>query len=391
MGFEVSLVQRAKGSGRSAPERVLVTGGAGFIGSHLVDALVERGNEVRILDSLDPQVHGKEAKPPGFLPSQADVKIGSLLDPGMLNTALDGVDVVFHQAAVVGVGQSMYEIARYCEQNTLGAARLLEAVVARRDQIRKVVVASSMSIYGEGAYVDDTGERRTGRRTPEALGRHDWSVYERGTTQPLQDVATDEEKCLEPSSVYAINKRDHEELFLTVGRAYNIPTVALRYFNAYGSRQALSNPYTGVGAIFASRVLAGHRPCVFEDGHQKRDFVHVSDVVQANVLAMDTDRADYEALNIGSGESVSVLEVAGAVALSLGREDLVPDVTGNYRQGDIRNCYADISKARRLLGYEPTVQFAEGVTELVEWAAHQDASDTFDEHRRDLAARGLSV
>jgi dTDP-L-rhamnose 4-epimerase len=372
-------------------EQVLVTGGAGFIGSHLVDALVEGGHKVRILDSLDPQVHGEKAKPPDCLPSQVDVRIGSLLDPDVLNTALDGVDIVFHQAAVVGVGQSMYEIARYCENNTLGAARLLEAIVARRDRIRKVVVASSMSIYGEGAYVDEEGGRRIGRRSPQALAIHDWDVYEPGTRQRLYDIATDEEKCLEPSSVYAINKRDHEELFLTVGRAYEIPTVALRYFNAYGSRQALSNPYTGVGAIFACRVLAGHRPCVFEDGQQKRDFVHVSDVVKANVLAMETDRADYQALNIGSGEPISVLEVARAVALSLGREDLVPDVTGRYRQGDIRHCYADITKARRLLGYEPSVRFVRGVTELVEWAAHQEASDTFDDHRQELARRGLSV
>jgi dTDP-L-rhamnose 4-epimerase len=343
------------------------------------------------LDSLDPQVHGEHAKPPEFIPSEVDVRIGSVLDPDVLNSALDGIDVVFHEAAVVGVGQSMYEIVRYCEQNTLGAARLLEAVVARRDSIRKMVVASSMSIYGEGTYVNDQGERRTGRRTAEALAAHDWEVYEAGSTQRLTDIATDEEKCLEPSSVYAINKRDHEELFLTVGRAYEIPTVALRYFNAYGSRQALSNPYTGVGAIFACRVLAGHQPCVFEDGHQKRDFVHVSDVVQANILAMSTDRADYEAINVGSGEPISVLEVASAVASHLGREDLVPEIAGSYRQGDVRNCYADISKARRLLGYEPTIQFRQGVTELVEWAAEQEVSDTFDDHRRELAQRGLSV
>lgn len=370
-------------------ERVLVTGGAGFIGGHLVEALLTEGHDVRVLDSLDPQTHGSNPEPPSFL-ADVDVRVASMTDRDSVVQALGGVDVVFHQAAMVGVGQSMYDIAHYCESNTLGAAILLQAVVDNRAHIRKMVVASSMSVYGEGSYVDADGLPRRGSRDRKHLDAGDWEIRDPKTEEALRPVATTESKPLEPSSVYAITKRDHEELFLTVGQSYQIPTVALRYFNTYGRRQALSNPYTGVVAIFACRALSGHRPILFEDGTQRRDFVHVSDIVQANLLAMNKSSCDFDVVNVGSGESISVGEVAAGVLSALGR-DLEPEFPGTYRAGDIRHCWADISRAEELLGYQPQVKFAAGLADVVGWAAEQSPVDDFDEARRELAIRGLGA
>ena len=373
-------------------EQVLVTGGAGFVGSHLVDALIARGNRVRVLDSLEPQVHGPQRDAPPYWNPRAELVRGSVTDAAVVARALEGVDVVLHEAALVGVGQSMYDIARYCQVNTGGAAILLEEIVRRRDRIRKVLVASSMSVYGEGAYRTPQGEMRAPRlRGRDRLERSEWEMHDPTSGTPLEPMPTPEAKPLHPTSVYAITKRDHEELFLTVGYAYKIPTVALRYFNIYGERQALSNPYTGVAAIFSARVLNRQPPVLFEDGKQSRDFVHVSDVVQANLLALDTDRADYQALNVGTGRPTTVGQVAAAILDALGARDLAPTVLGTFREGDIRHCYADIALARTLLGYEPRVAFADGMRQLVEWVRGQGgAVDRFDQAHEQLVARGLA-
>ena len=372
-------------------EHVLITGGAGFVGSHLVDALVAAGRRVRVLDSLEQQVHGSGGEVPPYLNSRAELVRGSVTDADAIARALDGIDVVFHQAALVGVGQSMYDIARYCHVNTVGAGVLLEEIVKRRKQIRKVVVASSMSIYGEGAYRTPGRETRFPRlRSREWLERGEWELHDSTTGVPLEPIPTPETKPLQPTSVYAITKRDHEELFLTVGYAYRIPTVALRYFNIYGERQALSNPYTGVAAIFSSRILSGQSPVIFEDGKQSRDFVHVSDVVQANLLALETDRADYQALNVGTGRATTVGQVADAILSALGARHLVPTILGKFREGDIRHCYADITLACTLLGYEPRVSFADGMRQLVEWVRGQQVVDRFDQAHRQLVERGLA-
>lgn len=368
-------------------ENVLVTGGAGFIGSFLVDALLERGHRVRILDSLEDQVHA--GKLPDYLNPNAEFVHGSVLDRATVDRALEDVDVVYHEAAIVGVGQSMYDIRRYCEGNTLGAAVMLEGALARRDRIRKMIVASSMSIYGEGAYRTAAGEERAPRlRRREALERGDWEpVDESG--RPLQAIPTPETKPLHPTSVYAVTKRDHEELFLSVGYAYGIPTVALRYFNVYGPRQALSNPYTGVGAIFSSRLLNGKPPVIYEDGGQTRDFIHVSDIVQANIRALESDGADYQAVNVGTGTPTSIRALGDLIARELGVE-VEPEVTGSFREGDIRHCYADISRARRLLGYEPTTPLEHGVAQLVEWVRAQEAEDRFESAQAELVRMGLA-
>ena len=372
-------------------EHVLVTGGAGFVGSHLVDALVAQGDRVRVFDSLEPQVHGPAGQVPAYLDPEVELVRGSITDGAAVGRALDGIDVVFHHAALVGVGQSMYDIVRYCQVNTVGAAILLEEVVKRRDRIRKVVVASSMSVYGEGAYRTPQGEMRSPRlRSRDFLERGEWETRDAATGTPLAPIPTPETKPLHPTSVYAVTKRDHEELFLSVGYAYRIPTVALRYFNIYGERQALSNPYTGVAAIFSSRVLNGQPPIIFEDGQQSRDFIHVSDIVAANLLALATDRADYQTLNVGTGRPTTVREVADLILAALGKPDLKPQVLCKFREGDIRHCYADIALARRLLGFEPKVAFTQGIHQLVAWVRSQQAEDRFEQAHRQLVERGLA-
>ena len=367
---------------------VLVTGGAGFIGSHLVDALVEQGHRVRVLDALVSQVHG-EAPAPKHVNPAAEFVQGDVCDREAVGAALEGIDVVFHEAAEVGVGQSMYEIERYVRANDLGTAVVLEAVLARRPQIRKLVVASSMSIYGEGAYTcADHGSVAPQLRSTEQLRDRRWEVACPKCGKDLSPAPTTEEKPLFPTSVYAVTKQDQEQFCLAVGRSYGIPTVALRYFNVYGTRQALSNPYTGVCAIFSARLLNGNRPLIFEDGEQTRDFVHVSDIVQANLLALETNRADYEALNVGTGRPTSVRTVCELLAKGLDL-DIEPEIVGKYREGDIRHCVADISKAKSLLGYQPRVSLEQGIPELLSWVRAQAAQDQVENATAELESRQL--
>jgi dTDP-L-rhamnose 4-epimerase len=355
-------------------KNILVTGGAGFIGSHLVDALVERGHRVRVLDAVVEQVHGTAG--PQYLNPEAEFLQGDVCDAELVDRALEGVDVVYHEAAEVGVGQSMYEIARYVRANDLGTAVLLDQIVKRRPQIEKLMVASSMSIYGEGAYACDAcGPVQPKLRELSQLLDRDWELNCPRCNAKVKPMPTNEAKPLIPSSIYAISKQDQEQFCLVVGRAYNIPVVALRYFNVYGPRQALSNPYTGVCAIFSARLLKDQAPLVFEDGEQTRDFVHVSDIVQANLLALETDKADYQTLNVGTGSPISITEISNMLARGLNK-NIEPEITAKYREGDIRHCVADISRARTLLGYEPKVKLADGIPELLEWVRQQQVGDT---------------
>jgi dTDP-L-rhamnose 4-epimerase len=367
----------------------LITGGAGFIGSHVADELLEHGYQVRALDNLSEQVHGPDAGRPGYLHPEVELLRGDVRDREAVRAALDGVDAVFHFAARVGVGQSMYEIHRYTDVNNLGTAVLLEALAER--PVGRLVVASSMSLYGEGLYRDSRGALVAGtERDREQLKAHDWEV--RGHDgEALTPVPTPETKAPALSSVYALSKYDQERLCLMVGKAYDIPTVALRFFNVYGTRQALSNPYTGVLAIFASRLLNGNPPLIFEDGRQRRDFVHVSDVARACRLALTVREAEGQAFNVGSGRQSTVREIASAMAEVLGREDIRPEITGKYRVGDVRHCFADITLARRVLGYEPQMPLARGLLELSSWLAGQVAYDRVAEGHAELAARGLTV
>ena len=369
--------------------RILVTGGAGFIGSHVVDSLVARGDDVRVLDSLDGQVHDGL---PGYLSGAAEFVEGDVRDPSAVAASLDGVDRVVHLAAAVGVGQSMYEIERYTSINTLGAAVLLEKVLEVRDRIKKIVVASSMSIYGEGLYrCEAEGKELSPRmRSDDQLRAREWEPRCPSCGQELRAIPTAESTPITPGSIYAIGKRDHEEMTLVAGRAYSFPATALRFFNVYGPRQALSNPYTGVAAIFSSRLMNGRPPVIFEDGLQSRDFVHVSDISAAVLAALEPGAADGEALNVGTGVPTTVVQVAEVLARELG-VDLAPEVKNVFRAGDIRHCFADISRVRELLSYEPAVDFAQGMRELVGWLAESTALDRVDEATSALAERGLTI
>ena len=367
---------------------ILVTGGAGFIGSHLVDALVDAGHRVRILDSLVEQVHGPSAPP--HLNGQAEFILGDVCNAETVRNALDGIEVVYHQAAEVGVGQSMYEIVRYVRANDLGTAVLLEEMIKRPSQFKKLLVASSMSIYGEGAYRCETCGTNVypQLRSNEQLAAHDWEFKCERCGGVLSMAGTTETKPLFPTSVYAVSKQDQEQYCLAVGRAYGIPTVGFRYFNVYGTRQALSNPYTGVCAIFSSRLLNDQAPTIFEDGEQSRDFVHVSDIINANLLALENDGGDFAAMNIGTGRATSVKQIAQLLANGLGRK-IEPAIVGKYREGDIRHCIADISKAKRLIGYEPKVTLEKGLEELLAWVRQQAAADRVEAATAELSRKGL--
>jgi dTDP-L-rhamnose 4-epimerase len=370
-------------------KRILVTGGAGFVGSHTVDALLERGYEVTIFDSLSPQVHPDGL--PSYLARSAEFLQGDVRNPDAVRRAVRGKDMVLHMAAAVGVGQSMYEIANYMSANTQGTAVLLQTLLDNRVELEKLVVASSMSIYGEGRHRCDTcGEMAPPPRPVEELRARKWEPHCKECGDQLRPVATDESKPLQCTSYYALSKKDQEEMVLLYGRTYGVPAVALRYFNIYGTRQALSNPYTGVAAIFAARLINRRAPLIFEDGRQMRDFVSVRDVVQANLQALERSGADGLAVNVGSGEPISISDVAAVLAREMNIA-IPAQITGQFRAGDIRHCFADISRARHLLGYEPQFKFRAGVGELVEWLRSQSAVDRAAEATQELKAYGLTA
>jgi dTDP-L-rhamnose 4-epimerase len=370
-------------------KHVLITGGAGFIGSHLADELLRQGYRVRVLDDLSPQVHGPGNRRPDYLNPDVELITGDVRDPDAVKRALDGIDAVYHFAALVGVGQSMYEIARYTSVNNLGTAVLLEALINR--PVERLVVASSMSIYGEGLYRDPSGHVAAGMERPlEQLAAKDWEVKDASGNR-LTPVPTPETKVPTLASVYALGKYDQERICLITGRAYKIPTVAMRFFNVFGTRQALSNPYTGVLAIFASRLLNNKPPLIFEDGLQQRDFVSVYDIAQACRLALEVPEAAGQVFNVGSGRPYTVREVADRMGDVLGKKHIGYEVTGKYRVGDIRHCFADITLARQILGYEPKVTLEEGLQELAGWLEGQVAEDQVDKARAELDRRGLAI
>jgi len=370
--------------------RVLITGGAGFIGSHLADELLRHGYEVRALDLLLPQIHGPQQRRPDYLAAEVELVKGDVLGPDTVRQALKGVDAVVHLAALVGVGQSMYQIEKYTSTNNCGTAVLLEAL-ADGGKVEKLVVASSMSVYGEGLCRDGAGNLRDPRpRTLDQLKAGMWELQGKDD-QKLMPVPTPETKVPSLASIYALSKYDQERMCLIFGSAYQVPVVALRLFNVYGPRQALSNPYTGVLAIFASRLMNGNPPKLFEDGRQQRDFVSVHDVARAARLALEAENLADQVFNIGSGRKFSVLEIAHQLARVLERSDLEPEITGTYRAGDIRHCFADISAARAQLGYQPQVPFEQGVMELAQWLAGQTAHDNLLQAHAELRARGLTL
>jgi dTDP-L-rhamnose 4-epimerase len=368
--------------------RILITGGAGFIGSHLADELLHSGHVVKVFDLLCSQVHGAEKQSPEYLNPDVELVLGDVRDRDAVDRALQGIDAVYHFAAAVGVGQSMYEVEHYASINDIGTAVLLEALIKR--PVERLIVASSMSVYGEGLYRSRRGAIHCAvERSPTQLRSARWNPVD-DDDAALEPIPTPESKTPALSSVYALSKYVQERMCLMIGRAYNIPTVALRFFNVYGPRQALSNPYTGVLAIFASRLLNGKAPLIFEDGEQQRDFVNVRDVVQACRLSLDAAAPSDRVFNIGSGQAFTISELAERMADALGK-NLEPEITGKYRVGDIRHCFADIALARSMLGYAPQVSLEDGVVELADWLEGQIANDHVDSASAELATRGLTL
>ncbi len=365
-------------------KQILITGGCGFIGRYVTEELLARGYRVRILDSLIDQVHGDAA---AATPDEVELIRADVRDKDAVSRALQGIDGVVHLAAEVGVGQSMYEIARYVGGNDLGTAVLLEAMIDT--PVSRIVVASSMSVYGEGLYQAEDGTSANAvRRLAADIRAGRWDPVD-GDGAPLRPIATDEQKPVDLASIYALTKYAQERAVLIFGEAYNRDAVALRLFNVFGPGQALSNPYTGVLANFASRLINGQRPMIFEDGRQRRDFVHVRDVARAFRLALEQGSAAGHVINVGSGNAYAIADVATMLAAAMDVPELTSEIMGKARSGDIRNCFADISKARDLLGFEPQFRLEDCLGELASWVRQEQAVDRGAEMRQQLEQRGL--
>lgn len=368
-------------------KKVLVTGGAGFIGSFIVDRLIKEGHEVRILDNLDEQVH--KGKIPEYLNKEAEFVKGDVRDRETLAKAIEGVEVIFHEASAVGVGQSMYQIEHYMDVNTQATALLLDYLVNKEHDVKKIVVAASMSSYGEGLYeCGKCGKIKGQLRTEEQMKKGTWELSCGKCGSELKKVPTTEETVQDANSIYALSKKDQEEMFLMIGKTYGLPAVALRYFNVFGPRQSLSNPYTGVAAIFMSRVKNGNSPVIYEDGLQTRDFISVHDVAEANMLAMEKNSANYEVFNVGSGKARTIKEIAETI-IKLQGSSVKPDITNKFRKGDVRHCFADTSKIKSRLEFEPKVSFEEGMRELLKWSESVEAVDGFEKASNELKNKGL--
>lgn len=374
----------------SRMERILVTGGAGFIGSHTVDLLLERGYEVAIVDCLDPQVHGRKRRQPEYLARKSRFIKGDIRDRELMKKLVCDSDGLIHLAATVGVGQSMYEIERYVGNNTYGTAVLLDILSNEEHDVEKIVVASSMSVYGEGKYFCEKCNSNVypTLRGQEQLRAAQWDHQCPSCGSKLKSIPIDENKPLMPVSIYAMSKRHQEETCLLTGKTYRIPTIALRYFNVYGSRQALSNPYTGCIAIFTTRLLNNKPPLIFEDGQQTRDFIHVRDVARANLLALEKSNFDYEAINVGTGIPLSITQIATTLSKALGKK-IEPTITDKFRSGDIRHCYAEVGRLKQM-GFQPEYTFEAGLQETLQWVGRQPIPrDSLEKALEEMEERGL--
>jgi dTDP-L-rhamnose 4-epimerase len=374
--------------------RVLITGGAGFIGSNLALRLLREGHSVTVLDSLSPQIHGDDPKTTSPLYASVRGRVdfirASVCGETAVAQALAGAEAVVHLAAETGTGQSMYEILRYADINVGGTALLLDRLANHPHSVRRVVVASSRAIYGEGKYRAPDGSIVYPRaRRVEDLQAGRFEPLCPRTGEPLHLLPTDEESTIHPSSVYGITKQSQEQMVLTVCPSLGIEPVALRYQNVYGPGQSLKNPYTGILSIFSTRILNGNPINIFEDGRESRDFVFIDDVVQATCLALFHPDAAGQVFGIGSGVATDVQAVAQTLVRCYGRRVPV-NVTGAFRIGDIRHNLADLTKARRLIGFEPQVDFASGIERFADWVRNQEvAEDRYENSIQELAAKGL--
>jgi dTDP-L-rhamnose 4-epimerase len=370
-------------------KKVLITGGAGFIGSHLTDHLLAHQYSVRILDNLHPQIH-TQGKLPHYIPAAADFVQGDVTNRKDWEKALEDIDIVVHFAAAVGVGQSMYQVERYVRDNCLGTAILLDIIANTKHMVKKIIIAASMSSFGEGMYRCPKCSKiqQPALRNPSDMEKGVWEPQCDQCHVSLRAIPTGEDARLQSPSVYAITKKTQEELVLSIGKAYSVPAVSLRFFNAFGPRQSLSNPYNGVAAIFLSRIKNNKPPIINEDGKQTRDFVHIKDIVKAVRFAIEKPAANYQAFNIGSGIPITISRVA-EVTLKLCNSPLVPEITGKFRNFDVRHCYADTTKLATLLDWKPEVSFEQGMAEVYEWSKNEQATDLVEQAMKELAQRGL--
>jgi len=372
-------------------QKVLVIGGAGFIGSHLVDSLLALNHEIIVYDNLDPQVHGERSEPPDYLAKNIKFIKNDIRNKKMLYEVLKDVDIVYHLAASVGIGQSMYQIEDFVDVNTLGTAKLLDLLVNNENGVKKLIVASSNSTYGEGRYLCESCNKVNPKlRGIEQLKKGDWQLNCPICNKKLKPIGTDEDKPQECTSIYALTKKEQEKMCLMIGETYGINTTALRFFNVYGSRQALSNPYTGVCAIFSSNLLCGNSPIIYEDGNQTRDFIHVKDICQALILSLNKKEAKNEAFNVGTGVPTKIKTIAEILAKNI-NDKIKPTITNKFRLGDIRHCYADISKIESKLGFKPFYQIEDGMRELIEWVKLQQGKivDKSSRANEELKEKGL--
>ncbi len=368
-------------------KNILVTGGAGFIGSHLVDKLIDHGYKVRILDNLTPQVHGN--KVPVYLNKKAEFIKGDITNSKDIQKALSGIDAIFHEASVVGVGQSMYEIEHYVYQNSFGTAKLLDYLANGKHSVKRILVASSMSAYGEGLYKClKCGLIRPPLRTDQQMNKKQWELICPNCGQILKPIGIPESEPFHSNSIYAVTKQSQEEMVMILGNSYGIAATALRYFNVYGPRQSLSNPYTGVAAIFLSRLKNDKPPIVYEDGQQTRDFISVYDIAAANIACLENEKSFGRVFNLGTGSPISIKGVAKVLA-SLLKKDITPDITQKFRSGDVRHCSADISLIKKTLNWSPRWSFEEGMKDLITWGEKEQAQDLFDKAAKELNAKGL--
>lgn len=369
-------------------KKILVTGGAGFIGSHLVDKLIIKGYKVRVLDNLEDQVH--HSRKPDYLNKNAEFIKGDVRDYEKFKKAISGIDAVFHLAAAVGVAQSNYQIKKYAETNILGMGNLLDLLANSKHKVKKLIIISSMTGYGEGNYFcKKCGIVRPPLREERQLKIRDWNLHCPNCERKVSPVSTDETALDFPNSIYGFSKKAQQEMSLIVGKLYKIPVVVLRGFNVYGPRQSLSNPYTGVSAIFISRLKNDQPAVLFEDGLQTRDFVSVHDMADAFIRALEKDQANYQMFNIGSGRGTTILEVARTLSTLLGKSGLIR-INQEYRRNDIRHCFADIQKAKKFLGWTPKISLEQGLRELIEWSKGEKAVDKFSKAQKELEQKGLA-
>ena len=371
-------------------KNILITGGAGFIGSNLSLKLLGKGYNITVLDNLSPQIHSEYSSLYESIKDKVNFIQGTVLSYDDWKKALKNIDVVVHLAAETGTGQSMYEIEKYTDVNIKGTSIFLDILANEKHSVKKMIIASSRSIYGEGKYeCDRCGLVYPNEREDEDMAHGDFNVKCPQCRINANLLPTDEESKIHPSSIYGITKQVQEQMFMVMGKSLGIPAVALRYQNVYGAGQSLSNPYTGILSIFSTRIKNGNDINIFEDGKESLDFVYVDDVVNATILGIEKDEANYEVFNVGLGLAIDVNTVARTLIKQYASNSKIT-LSGNYRLGDIRDNYADLTKIKSKLGFEPKVSFEEGIKRFTQWVNAQEVvEDKYEMSIEEMKNKGL--